>query len=67
MPDEVALNALSLLFVENSLLYPSHRFPALELYQYLVGVDGFHQAEVDMALNGIPCKVEGFVDLNECA
>jgi hypothetical protein len=42
MPDEVVLDALSLLFGENSLFYPSHGFPALELDQYLVGVDGLH-------------------------
>lgn len=65
MPNEVVLYVLPLMFHEHSFLDPSHGFPALELDQDLIGIDGFHEVEEDVALDGVAREVEGFVDLDE--
>lgn len=65
MPDEVTLDVLPLLLHEHPLLNPPYGLPALELDQYLIGIDGFHEVEEDVALDGVACEIEGLVDLDE--
>lgn len=65
MPDEIILDILPLLLHKHPLLNPPHRLPALKLDQDLIGIDGFHEVEEDVALDGVTCEIEGFVDLDE--
>ena len=65
MPDEVVLDVLPLLLHEHSFLNPADGLPALELDQDLIGVDGFHEVEEDVALDGVAREVERLVDLDE--
>ena len=65
MPDEIILDILPLLLHKHPLLNPPHRLPTLKLYQYLIGIDSFHEIEKDVALDGITCEIEGLIDLDK--
>jgi hypothetical protein len=49
----------------DSFLEPSHRFPTLEFHKDLIGVDVFEEIEEYVTLDGVACKVEGFISLYE--
>lgn len=52
---------------DNSFLEPSDRLPPLELDHDLISTYRLHKIEENVALDGVACKIEGLVDLDETA
>ncbi len=67
MPDEMCLNIWLLSLGNNSFLKPSYRLPSLELDLDFICADRLHQVKKDMSVDGVACKVERLIDLDETA
>ena len=63
--DEVLSDCWSLMLSDDSLFEPPNWFPTLEFDQYFVGDDILEEVEVDLALDCVSCKIEGFINLNK--